>query len=211
MVLPPRSIRRTLGLLVTGAALAGCSGSSAPASSSSRPTAPKIGGIRATTAIVSVHSAGPETPFPEADKDAVLRRVETYVTDTTLAPLRGEKTDMADLFAPDAAPPATGLEYDAFTDAALPKATGKVTAKLEPVSLVALADPAGAIDLIGATIDLTVSATTRPGPVNIHRTGELVFTRTGGEWRILSFKLAVTRDGAGLGTTTTTTSGSTAP
>ena len=211
MSLPPRSIRHTFGLLITGAALVGCSGSGTPASSSAKPSAPRIGGIRATTAIVSVHSAGPETPFPEADKESVLRAVETYVADTTLAPLRGEKTDLAELFAPDAAPPATGLEYDAFTDAALPKATGPVTTKLAPVSLVALADTTGAIDLIGATVDLTVSATTRPGPINIHRTGELMFTRTDGEWRILSFKLAVTRDGAGLGTTSTTTSGSTAP
>lgn len=206
-----RSLTHALGAAATCVALAACSGSSSPASAPRKPSSPKVGEIRAVPALVVVKSAGAEVPFPDADRVAVLRGVETYVNDATLAPLKGTRSDVAKLFAPDAAPPETALDYDAFGDASLPKATGRVTATLEPVSLIALADPTGAIDLIGATVDLTVSATTKPGPIHIHRTGELMFTRDGGEWRILSFKLAVTRDGAGLGTASTTTSGSTAP
>jgi hypothetical protein len=39
----------------------------------------------------------------------------------------------------------------------------------------------------------------------IHRSGELMFTRDAGAWKILSFKLSVTRDGAGLGAATPAT------
>ncbi len=210
MCFPRPSIANAVAA-VACAALAACSSSSTPTSAPRKQDPPKVSEVRAATALVVVKSAGAEVPFPEADKNAVLEGVESYVHDATLAPLRGTTVDVAKLFAANTAPPATDLEYDALTDAAVPKATGAVTATLEPVSLVALADPAGAIDLIGATVDLTVSATNKLGPINIHRTGELMFTRDGSVWRLLSFKLAVTRDGAGLGPDTTTTSGSTAP
>ena len=76
------------------------------------------------------------------------------------------------------------------------------------MSLKALADPSGTISLVGSTLDLTVRTTTAKGPVTIHRSGELMFTRDAGAWKIVSFKLAVTREGAGLdaaGATSSTT------
>jgi hypothetical protein len=48
-----------------------------------------------------------------------------------------------------------------------------------------------------------VQAAAKGGPITIHRSGELMFTRDSGTWKILSFKLAVTREGAGLGAANT--------
>ena len=75
------------------------------------------------------------------------------------------------------------------------------------MTLTALADPTGAIDLVGATLDLTCSHQDAAGPVSVHRVGELVLRRDGDTWKITSYRLVVDRNGAGLqGTPTTSTS-----
>ena len=85
-------------------------------------------------------------------------------------------------------------------------------ATLAPVSITGLADPTGAIDLVGTTLDLTVTRRSQGGDITIHRSGELMFVRDGAGWKILSFRLAVTRDGAGLGSAhRRSTTGSSAP
>ena len=84
-----------------------------------------------------------------------------------------------------------------------------MTVTLTPVNLTALADRAAKIDLVGATVDLTVRAATAQGPVAIHRTGELMFTRQDNGWKILGFQLAVTRDGAGIDAAAASTSSTT--
>ena len=112
-----RSIRYVVATVVACGALAACSSSSPPASTSRKQTPPKSGAVRATPALVVVKSAGAEVPFPDADKTAVLSGVETYVHDATLAPLKGTTADLTKLFAANAAPPATGPDSDALSDA----------------------------------------------------------------------------------------------
>ena len=129
--------------------------------------------------------------------------------DATIAPLEGKPVpDLASHFTAAAAPGAAGRRsVTRSLDADLPRATGRVTPTLQPVNLHALADAGGAIDLVGSTLDLTVQATRgRADRSRSTAAGELMFTRDGGTWKILSFQLAVTRDGAGLGTATATSS-----
>lgn len=191
--------------LLAGVTLAACSsgGSSAATPSTTTPNAR----VRVTPGAVTVVTAGPPAELAAADRDAVLAAVGNYVQGATVAPLEGKKaTDVAALFTASAAPALQGAERDALLDTDVPRATGRVTPTLQPVNLHALADPTGAIDLVGSTLDLTVQATGSGGPITIHRNGELMFTRDGGTWKILSFQLGVTRDGAGLGAAGATSS-----
>ena len=191
--------------LVAGLTVAACSSGGGSAKATPTTTTPKAR-VRVTPGLVSVASAGPAAQLSDADQAAVLAAVGDYVKAATIAPLEGTTVpDLAAHFAPAAAPALTGPERDALVDADVPRATGRITPTLQPVNLKALADAGGAIDLVGSTLDLTVQARTAGGPVTIHRSGELMFTRDAGTWKILSFKLAVTRDGAGIGTATSST------
>ncbi|MGZ4794753.1 MAG: hypothetical protein ACXVLO_08640 [Acidimicrobiia bacterium] len=194
---------------VGGAALlvvAGCSSAGSSKSGSTSTSAPAAN-VKAKAGIVDVVSAGAPKDLAGADRTAVLTGTADYVTAATIDPIERKKgTALSELFVASAASALTGPERDALTDTDVPPATGKVDATLAPVNVRGLADPSGAIDLVGTTVDLTVRATGARGPYTIHRTGELMFQRDGGAWKILGFKLAVTRDGVGLeGSTTSTT------
>ena len=197
--------------LLAGLTVAACSSGGSTKATSSTTAAPNAR-VRVTPGTVTVVTAGPPAELSAADRAAIVAAVGNYVQGATVAPLEGKaKADLASLFTATAAPALQGAERDALVDADLPKATGRVTPTLQPVNLHALADPTGAIDLVGSTLDLTVQATAAGGPITIHRSGELMFTRDTGGWKILSFRLAVTRDGAGLGAGTRTSSTTKAP
>jgi len=202
----PSSHRRAwCAALLAGLALAACS--SGGSTKATPTTAPSNARVRVTPGTVTVATAGPAAQLADADRDAIVAAVGSYVQDATVAPLEGKPpADLTSHFVAAAAPALQGPERDALVDADLPRATGRVAPALQPVNLHALADPTGAIDLVGSTLDLTVQATASGGPITIHRSGELMFTRDGGTWKILSFRLAVTRDGAGLGAAAATSS-----
>jgi len=200
---------RALGL---GAALTlgvvACSSSSSGTSKHPGSTTAPEQRLVAKPGFVNVVSVSGAHDLPAADQQAIVDNVAAYVQAATIDPLHGKPTTgLAKLFVPTALPAITGPERVTLVDADLPATKGPVTTKLGPVSLHGLADGTGAIDLIGAGIDLTVAARSARGPITIHRTGELMFERDTGGWKILGFQLAVTRDGTGLdvGTTSTTT------
>ena len=173
-------------------------------------------GLDISLGTVTVASAGAPIELPVTDQDAILNAVGTYVEFATITPLFGATAGsttkrLSTIVAPSAAASVTGPEADSLSDGAIGKAPKDIQATLAPTNLTGLADITGAIDLIGATFDLTVTATNERGDLTIHRTGELMFTRDGEDWKLLSFRLAVTREGAGLERTASSTSGSTAP
>ena len=201
--------------LTAVALLVGCS-SDSKKSGTSTPTPPPVANLSVKLGLAGVASAGAPVQLADADRQAVLNAVSGYIQNATLEPLQHPTADpagkkLAALLAPSAIAALTGPEHDALTDIGVGPATKAVTTKLVPVSLAGLADKTGAVDLIGATLDLTVATQAKLGPITIHRTGELMFVRDGSAWKILGFKLAVERDGAGLGPLTTTASGSTKP
>jgi hypothetical protein len=204
-----RRIAGALSLLAI--ALPACSSGSSASSSSSTTSAPKSATVNATSGLVGVASAGQPVELSAEDRAAVLHAVDGYVQAATIDPLAGKPAKLDALFATGAAPLPTAPERDALSDDGLPKTTGGSKATLMPVSMSGLADTTGAIDLVGTTLDLTVTGKAKDGDITIHRSGELMFVRDGGSWKILSFKLAVTRDGAGLGPAPSSTTGSSTP
>ncbi len=189
-------------LLAGTAAIAACSGGSG---GSSAAPAPAEARLKLETGPVSVEAAGTPGTLSDADQAAILDVLRRYVVAGTLDPLAGKPVgDLAPLFSPAATPGLTGADRAALVDEGLPAATGRTTAMAPPVALTALSDGAGTIDLVGAALAVDVAAPTARGRVSVKRSGELVLTRTPDGWKIDSYRLLVARDGAGLGTSTTT-------
>lgn len=197
-----RALALGAGLAVAATACSGSGGSKAAPTTTTAPAER----LTTKTAFVNVVSVDGEHALSPADQRALVNAVGAYVRAATLRPLKGQANPgLASLFVPAAQASLQGPEAATIADTGLPRAT-KVDAKLEPVSLHGLADASGTIDLVGSTIDLTVNAQTKAGPITIHRTGQLMFERDSGTWKILGYQLAVTRDGAGLGAASSSSS-----
>ncbi len=199
---------RVVATLAIVALAAACSSGG---STATKPPVPKVDTrVDAKPGTVTVQAAGLPVELPSGDRDAIVAAVGNYVTEATLRPLDGHPSkDLTGLLSTQSADALTGPNGDTFSDLGVPPAKGKVTVTLTPVDLTALADRTAKIDLVGATVDLTVQATTAQGPVAIHRTGELMYTRQDDGWKILGFQLAVTRDGAGIDAAAASTSSTT--
>ncbi len=193
-------------VVVVGAALAlslaACSGGG----STAKAKAPAPAGSELTLAAgpVQVQAAGTPGTLSDADRSAIIATLRTYVTAATIDPLHGKPVgDLSKVFTPEALAALTGPNRDAAVDDGMPKATTTVTAKNPPVTLTALSDPTGAIDLVAAPLFLDVHTKASGGPVRVLRTGEVMLQQTGGAWRIASYKLTVDRSGTGFPTPTT--------
>jgi hypothetical protein len=191
-----------LGLLVV--ALVGCSGGSDSKAKSGPVASPKGSSLELTSGGVQVESTGAPATLSAADRAAIVNTVRRYVIAATIDPFHGKKIgDLTPLFTPPAAAALNGLDRVAALDEGVPKATGLVKVKAQPMILTALSDPMGGINLVGTSLYIDASATANEGPVRVKRSGELVLSRDAGTWKIASFKLVADRSGSGLGTTTT--------
>jgi hypothetical protein len=198
-------------LLATAVGIAGCSGGGSDADAGTVPR--RRVSLEVSAGPVAVEAAGTTAgTLSDQDRDAVVDVVRRYVTAGTIAPLEGKPVgDLAPLFSTAAAPGLVGPDRAALVDEGLPEATGRATATAAPLAITALSDSAGAIDLVGTALTLDVAAKTAAGPVAVKRAGELVLTRTPEGWKIDSYRLLVTRDGAGLGPATPPSSAATGP
>lgn len=153
--------------------------------------------VRLAPGPVRVETTGAPGELPNPDRRAVLATLAAYVQDATLRPLAGRAPTLGTL-SPDLAGALDERQRDALVDEGLPLAAGRPRVRAAPVPLTALLDGDGRPVLVGAALDVTVRAP-RPGrgPIEVHRRGELVLRAVGGEWRISSFRLEVSRTPAG--------------
>ncbi|MSO37580.1 MAG: hypothetical protein EXQ69_04925 [Acidimicrobiia bacterium] len=157
---------------------------------------------------VLIETAGPSGNLSDIDRDAVIETVRNYISAATVDPLlTGSAGDLAPLLTAAAASSLDATDRDALLDEGLPKATGPIQVVAVPIKLTALVDKDGVIDLVGALLEVTVSAETDSGPVQVHRGGDLLLRREGLAWRIESFRLVVGRTGKGVPTPTTSRTG----
>jgi hypothetical protein len=193
-----------LGTVLLGTVTA-CSGSGGSKATTSTTAAAASGPLTAGTGFVTVASVSGDHQLAATDQRAIKAAVLAYVKNATVAPLEGRPTTaLAGMMVPAAAASLQGPDAATLTDAGLPRTTD-VKVKVQPISLHGLADATGAIDLVGSTVEVTATASTPAGPITIHRTGQLMFERDSGTWKILGYQLAVTRDGAGLGSAPSST------
>lgn len=158
---------------------------------------------------VTTESAGGTANLSDADRAAILAVVRDYVQQATVAPLQGRRLgDLGAVFDPAAVSSLTEANRATVLDDGLPRASGRITANVQPVPLRVLTDPSGVV-LVGASLALRVDAPVRGGHVQVQRLGQLVLARNGGSWRVTSYQVSVER--ARPGVTASAASGPVAP
>jgi hypothetical protein len=139
----------------------------------------------------------------------VLATLNGYLEAGVLTPLRsgGAAGDLGRLLGSEVAARVTppGADRAALVDEGLPPATD-IRRDAGVATLSALAGPDGTISVVTARLDLRLRAQVEGAPLTIARTGELVMLPDGPIWRIDAYDLRVSRDSAGVSTTTTAAS-----
>jgi hypothetical protein len=160
---------------------------------------------------VSAESAGPAVTVTPETSQRVISAIGDYVKGATVQPLRSgtpATADLATVFDAGTLTRATTTDRGVVFDEGLPKVTGPLDVVAQPISLVGLGDQGGNLTLVTAAVLLDVKGQTavKGGPLHIVRRADFVLAPDGtGAWKVTAYDMVVTRDGAGLDTTTTTT------
>jgi hypothetical protein len=201
---------RALPVLLAGAlALAACGGSKSTDAGPTTTTAGP-GSISFTAGPVTVQRTATTGEAAPADVDALLAAAAAYVRAASLDPMAGRSASLRAITTADAAARTTADDADALGDAGLGEVSG-VQVTTEPAPVTILTDADGAAVLGAVTIDITITGDAAKGPVTIHRTGELAFTKGASGWALDSWRLTVTRDGKGVPAAPRTSSTTKAP
>lgn len=197
-------------VLGAGLALTSCSGGGGSDASKSTTTAPKTT-VDVSLGSVTSDSAGAPVTVAADQSQHVLDAITTYVKGAIVQPLRTGKPATADfgaVFDAGTLTSATTTDRGVLFDEGLPPVTGDLTVKSQPIGLVGLGDQSGALTLITAQLALDASGTTKVkgAPLHVVHTADFVLQPdASGAWKITAYNAAVTRDGAGLSPTTTST------
>jgi hypothetical protein len=159
---------------------------------------------------VSADSAGAAVTVSPEQSAQVLAVLGDYVKDATVQPLRSGTTATADLgtvFDPGTLAQATTADRGVVLDEGLPKVTGNLDVVAQPIAMVGLGDQGGNLSLVTAAVSLDVQGQTaiKGDPLHIVRRADFVLSPDGaGGWKVTAYSMVVTRAGAGLDATTTT-------
>lgn len=200
-----------IAAVVVAALVLSNGGDDSTAASHSAPKASHATKVELPLGAVSADSAGPPVTVSPDQSQQVLAVLDTYVKDATVQPLRSgvpATADLGEVFDATTLASASTTDRGVVLDEGLPKVTGDLTVIASPIALVGLGDQVGKLTLVTAAVVLDVHGQTRAkgGPLHIVRRADFVLAPdAAGAWKVTSYDLVVTRDGAGLSETTTTT------
>jgi hypothetical protein len=196
--------------LLAATALSACGGSDDGGAAKATTTTTGAGSVSFVAGPVTVQRTAATGEADPAEVQALLAATSAYVEAASLAPMAGRTGSLRTIATPGAIARATGTDADALGDASLGKVRDvRVTAKPAPVTI--LTDANGAATLGAVTIDVTITGATAGGPITVHRTGELAFTKGTSGWSLDSWRLSVTLDGKGVPAAPRTSSTTKAP
>ncbi len=162
---------------------------------------------------VTADSAGPPVTVSPEQSQQVLDVLGNYVKGATVQPLRSAApatADFATVFDAGTLAQATTTDRGVVLDEGLPKVTGSLDVVAQPIALVGLGDQGGNLTLVTAAVVMDVKGKTavKGAPLHIARKADFVLAPdVTGAWRVTAYSMVVVRSGAGLDTTTTTTTG----
>jgi hypothetical protein len=216
----PRAARRdrtsrvvtAVGLaLVAAVGVVACSGGGSDSSARTTTTISHATHVDIPLGDVSAASSGPPVTVSPEQSQQVLDLLTTYVKDAIVLPLRSgapATADLAAVFDATTLTPATTTDRGVVLDEGLPKVTGDLDVLASPVAIVGLGDQGGRLALASAAMVVDVKGQTavKGDPLHIVRRVDFVVAPDGfGGWKVTSYTVIVTRDGAGLSAPTTTT------
>ncbi len=159
---------------------------------------------------IATDSAGPTTSFSPAQAQQVLGTIRTYLDGAVMKPLRsGEPAgDLSTVFDAGTLARVTTVDRGVMLEEGLPKVTGDIAIVGKPVNFVGLGDQSGNLVLVTASVQFTVDGTMSgiKVPLHIEQLGDLVLAPdASGAWKVTAYRMAVTRSGGGIDTTTSST------
>lgn len=160
---------------------------------------------------VTADSAGPAVTVSPEQSQQVLAVLGEYVKGATVQPLRSGAPATADLgtvFDAGTLAQATTTDRGVVLDEGLPMVTGTLDVVAQPIALTGLGDQGGNLSLVTAAVLVDVQGQTesKGGPLHIIRKADFVLAPDGaGAWKVTAYSMVVSRAGAGLDATTTTT------
>jgi len=185
-----------LVVLLGALLLAACGGGGDGARPASTTTAagPSVAFTAGPVTVERTAAGGDAAPN---DVEDLLEASAAYVRAASLDPMAGRPAALTGLTTPEAAARTAGPDAEAFTDAGMGRVED-LRIRTTPAPITILTDATGTAVLAAVTIDVTITGETTRGPVTVHRTGELAFTRSGDAWLLDSWRLQVTREGRGV-------------
>jgi ketosteroid isomerase-like protein len=201
-------------LLVAGIAIASCSGGGGDDHAASTSTTKPKTTVDIPLGDVTADSAGPPATMSADQSQRVLDAVTTYVKGATVQPLQSGQPATADfgaVFDPPTLASATSTDRAVVLDEGLPKVTGNLTVKAEPVTITGLGDQSGNVTLATARLLLDVTGVTKVKGEPLHVARQATFVLqpdVSGTWKVTAYDMIVSRSGAGLTPTTTSTAAS---
>ena len=195
-----------LALTLGGGSGGGSDKSAQPSVTTAAPVGDRVSLVLGDVTAESV--GAPVTVTPEQSQQ-VLDLVGRYVKAATVAPLRsGQRVagDLSTVFDPAALATITGADRAIALDEGLPKVTGNLEVVADPVTIVGLGDQGNLVLLTTSFVVDTNGHTQVKGvPLHIVRRVDFVLSPDpSGTWKVTSYDMVVTRGGAGLDPTTTT-------
>jgi hypothetical protein len=156
---------------------------------------------------LATDSAGPATSFSTSQAQQLLATIRSYVEQAVVKPLRsGEPAgDLSSVFDAGTLARVAGVDRAVMVEEGLPKVTGDIDVVAKPVSFMGLGDQSGNLVLVTASVQFTVDGSIAgvKAPLHVDQRGDLVLAPdASGAWKVTAYRMAVTRSGGGVDTTT---------
>jgi hypothetical protein len=165
------------------------------------------GSVQLTLAGVQNANAGAPATFGDDAANQIMAAVGQYVDRGLVVPVKTGKaaTDVSSLFDAGTQAAIQGPDKDVLFESGKPALTGDFKPAAEPVIITALSDGNGQFVLATATFAYRADVGVEGGTLNTARTIALTFTPENGEWKITGYDVSLTRQGAQVEGSTTST------
>ncbi len=163
-----------------------------------------IGDVELVVGEVRNENAGFPAQLPVEVQEQVMATVGSYVEGALIDVARdGEPgADLATVFDAATALRLEGPDRAVLLEEGLGDLTGDFEPRAQPVILTGLSDGTGAFVLVSAAFTYVAVARVEKGKVTITRVTELTMVPERATWKVTGYDVVLTRDGPGVGTTT---------
>lgn len=165
------------------------------------------GNVQLTLAGVQNANAGAPATLGDDAANQIMTVVGQYVDRGLVVPVKTGKpaTDVSGLFDAGTQVAIQGPDKDVLFESGKPERTGDFKPAAEPVVITALSDGNGQFVLATAAFAYRADVGVAGGALNTARTIALTFTPENGEWKITGYDVSLTRQGAQVEGSTTST------
>jgi len=163
--------------------------------------------VQLTLGGVQNANAGAPATFGDDAASQIMTAVGQYVDKGLIAPVKTGKppADVSGLFDAGTQAAIQGPDKDVLFESGKPALTGDFKPAAEPVIITALSDGNGQFVLATAAFTYRADVGVEGGTLTTARTIAVTFTPENGEWKITGYDVSLTRQGAQVEGSTTST------